>query len=330
MGQPQQSEAASKLTEAATDASRLTSSRSTASMKKALGRMRGRALPKAAARKRKLQRRASEARPEASEAVNMMCVWGGTVHAPVPVWPLWKEEGVSWIVVSEHLYWLRRACSHLGVTHYKELFQSAVSSLRRKLQDQLKKANNPDPAGELRAALDVADDGEASPKRSRCRTEVVKILEVSVDGAKLNKLRPLRVQCSLAAVEALVNYCQSHISKGKPELKKYKAACPQPKHFAMPAEHCPAIIGRVTWQPSVNAWAIHGKRERGSTFTTRIRLVLEKETKSFLAPQAAEKTENEDAKEAFKRERRKRYIEAIVLWNSEDHSSRDRIPVPEE
>ena len=44
------------------------------------------------------------------------------------------ELGTTWFILSEHFGWLRRACSTKGLTHYKELFQSAVSALRRELQ----------------------------------------------------------------------------------------------------------------------------------------------------------------------------------------------------
>ena len=97
-------------------------------------------------RARKLKRRVSDTRPEIAKAGNMVCVWGGDVKKPVVVQPIWEEAGKAWMSPNEHWLWLRRACSEKGMTHYKEKFQSAVSALRRELQDKMKGNNNiPDP-----------------------------------------------------------------------------------------------------------------------------------------------------------------------------------------
>ena len=70
--------------------------------------------------KRTLQRRPTEGKPHSEEVSNMICVWGGTVKHPVPVWPLFREGDAFWLQLSEHSHWLRRACDQKGRTHYKD------------------------------------------------------------------------------------------------------------------------------------------------------------------------------------------------------------------
>ena len=70
--------------------------------------------------KRKLQRRATEAKPPQADVLKMICVWGGSVRHPVPVWPLFREGDAYWLQVSERSHWLRRACDQRGRTHYRD------------------------------------------------------------------------------------------------------------------------------------------------------------------------------------------------------------------
>ena len=74
----------------------------------------------AACPKRRLQRRPTEGKPDSEEVASMICVWGGAVKHPVPVWPLFRESGMFWLQLSEHSHWLRRACDQQGRTHYKD------------------------------------------------------------------------------------------------------------------------------------------------------------------------------------------------------------------
>ena len=92
----------------------------------------------------------------------------------------------------------------------------------------------------------------------------------------------------------------------------------------MPADECPSITGKVTWQPSHSAWCIHGKREGGVALKNRVRVGGRKEA-GFFKP-AGHGCKN--AREIFLIERRKAYIAAIELWNKEDKSTRERIEVP--
>ena len=69
---------------------------------------------------RTLKRRASENKPQSADVLKLMCVWGGAVKHPVPVWPLYRENGVDYFQVHEHCHWLRRACDNKGSTHYKD------------------------------------------------------------------------------------------------------------------------------------------------------------------------------------------------------------------
>ncbi len=311
------------------------------------------AAAKAPARERKLKRRVSDTKPEEAKATSMICIWGGVVRTPVVAQPVWTEAGTTWMSPNEHWQWLRRACCTRGLTHYKELFQSAVSALRRELQNGLKAANDPDPAGALRAALDLEsdddDDGQRSgkkkaacPPRTRRPAALPKTVDVMVGDVKMkvqNKLRPLRVECTEASVNGVIAFCRKHVLDGKADLKKYRVRedggqAAERSTFVMPTDDCPIILGKVTWQPSHHAWCVHGKAGSGATFSTRVRVSgLDPHQPagngiggSFLKP--AEKRGCVDGKESYNIERRSRYIEAIEIWNEKDKSSRDRILVP--
>ena len=84
-----------------------------------------------------------------------------------PVYPFRRDkEGRMWAQVNEHLSWLRRACSE-GRTRYSELWQSALSDLRRTMKAQIEEKRRPSlvacsKQASLRAELelDEADEEE--------------------------------------------------------------------------------------------------------------------------------------------------------------------------
>ena len=89
-------------------------------IKRKIGKKLSMPRPAKPAPKRKLMRRPTEGKPASEEVASMICVWGGVVKHPVPVWPLHREGGVFWLQLSEHSHWLRRACDQKGRTHYKD------------------------------------------------------------------------------------------------------------------------------------------------------------------------------------------------------------------
>ena len=280
---------------------------------------------------RKLKRRGSDQRPEAVSAEQMICVWGGDVKKPVPVYPVSKELGTTWFTLTEHCAWLRRACSSKGLTHYKELFQSAVSALRRELQAGMTAIQQPDPAAELRASLnleiDDIDDGQpaACPKKSprkRQPPERARTLEVQLGDATIkvqNQMRPFRVEVTESSVRGIIEWCQEHVMQGKPVLKKHRAteACPgeAQSSWSMPLDSCPSILGKVTWQPSHSGWCVHAKNEDGVIVKTRVKGST---PGSFL----------KSGRDDYYSDRKQAYLQAIELWNLRDKSTRDRIVVP--
>jgi hypothetical protein len=274
---------------------------------------------------RVLKRRASEARPDEATAQNMMCVWGGHVTTPVIIYPIHKALGTTWFTLSEHSGWLRRVCSKKGLTHYKDLFQSAVSALRRELQGAIHAVERPDPAADIRAAMKLdtdASDGDAPaacPTTSRRKHQPVacsKILSVKLGDDTIriqSRLRPIRVEVQQAAVNTIIAWCRSHVQQNKPVLKKHQvsAACPS---WSMPADACPTILGKVTWQPSHHGFCVHAKSSDGRIEKKRIKV--------------KQPSKMSGAHDEFQANRMRAYMEAIDMWNKYDCSTRERIPVP--
>ena len=133
----------------------------------------------------------------------------------------------------------------------------------------------------------------------------------------------MRIKCTLQSVSAIIAHCQAHVQTGKIVLKKHmtaSAACPkQEKTWAMPQDDCPNVLHKVTWQPSVSAWAVHMKTDSGTRVTEKLRIPAVKCGLSQLGV---------DQKENFKRLRRDKYIEALQFWNEKDSSTRERLVIP--
>ena len=190
------------------------------------------------------------------------------------------------------------------------------------------KQNRPNPGEELRQQLDLSDeeDGGVPQKKKAARQPrqaglAAKVLEVPLGEAKLkvlNKVRPLRIQCTLPAVTAIISYCKDHVSEGKGHFRK-KTTQVEEGAWKMPQDDCPNLLRQVTWQPSVRAWAIHVKNADGSTAQHKF---LVRMPKCGLAQQGV------DQKETFRELRRQKYVEAITCWNSADCSKKPRIELP--
>ncbi len=152
------------------------------------------------------------------------------------------------------------------------------------------------------------------------------------------KERPFLVEATASNVEALIRFCRRNMeeskAKGQPQLKRKSgasaveppespdsvvaaASCATPsavKVFAMPMDVCPAIIGKVTWQPSKNAWAVHCKGADKKSIQSRVKVDLP--------------TNAVDEKTEFEKARLRAYKKAVAHWNDVDQSKRDRIPMP--
>ena len=296
---------------------------------------------------KKLKRCISDTRPDTARASEMICVWGGEVKTPVVVQPIWKELGTTWMTLSEHCGWLRRACDKRGLTHYKELFQSAVSALRRELQAGIEGMEHPDPAGELRASLNLqsdesdgdqgvgsaaADPKAACPKQAnkkKCKRtpSSAKTLDVKLGDVTIrvqNKIRPFRIEVTESSVNAIMSWCREHVLQGKATLKKHQAkgetasSSTASLSWSMPVDDCPSILGKVTWQPSHTAWCVHSKDENGVIVKARVKVGGGKEQTGFLNSRMS-------ARANYHADRRSAYLHAIELWNHRDKSTRDRI-----
>lgn len=212
----------------------------------------------------------------------------------------------------------------------QELFQSAVTSLRQELRQAVLEQTRPNPAAQVRQQLHLSDeeDGGVPQVKKAARPLrqaglAAKVVEVQLGEAKLkilNKLRPLRIQCTVPAVTALISYCKTHVSEGQGQFRKKTAQnSDEDRTWKMPQDECPNLLRQVTWQPSVQAWAVHYKAADGSTTQLKLRV---RSPKCGLAQQGV------DPKEMFKQLRRQTYVDAMTCWNSSDCSKKPRIVLP--
>jgi hypothetical protein len=229
------------------------------------------AVPKRKGRGRVLRRRTScDGWPSELTAIPMVALVGKPLKAPVVVYPLKAFAGKQWVSVSEHLLWLRRACSDKGETHYKTIFQSAVTELRTVLKKQVLAAlsSGSNAAEQLRATLDLKGDsgdegGQVSnkkPSKVIQKGTLPEAIEVQLDGVPFlarTTLRPLRIEATCPAVLAVVKFCQRHVKRGQVLVGQQKQKANTNKGFSMPEVACPPLVGKVTWQPSTLSWAIH-------------------------------------------------------------------------
>ena len=155
--------------------------------------------------------------------------------------------------------------------------------------------------------------------------------------------RPFYVELIATNVDTVIHYCreamQRSADKGPPRLKKdatpalvdevpcaasssaagSNSTCSsrslaQAAAFSMPISACPLVPNKITWHPSVAAWAVHYKNSAGEKVQKRIRVTFDKEA-------GKDKSKWEAA-------RCSAYVRALHFWNAEDRSTRDRIEVP--
>ena len=123
----------------------------------------------------------------------------------MPVHPLKQDaKGKRFVLLNEHIAWLRRACAKKGSMHYEEAFQSAVSALRRELQKKLNDARSAESASgrqsSVRESLMVGDsdddgDGQTTKKAATARSGPVdngKIVQVMLCGISISMKRRRR------------------------------------------------------------------------------------------------------------------------------------------
>ncbi len=210
------------------------------------------------------------------------------MKAPHVVYPLVRiGDEKTWVTITEHAYWLRRACEERkGQTHWNELFQSAVSELRRTLKTSLdQKTDAPEAERrKLRAQLGLADEDRdedmVKPQRKRARTSEpeAKVMLGETELTVRVQERPLLVEATPKSVLAIIAFCQSHVRAGVPKLKKDQ---PKPAskesleedpvaHYSLPEVVCQPILGKLTWHPSVCSWSIHWRDSAGKLKQKRV------------------------------------------------------------
>ena len=219
-------------------------------------------------------------------------------------------------------------------------------------------------ARKAKEALGLEDEdvelpsGKKPRKRTAALPQSMAEAAVTLGGCTLNLRvheRPFEIEATPEAVMAIVRFCQERLQDDPIVLKKDQkreasaegapaasapsgsASAPEvaasaagsasasSSGFRLGAADCPARLGKVTWHPSVRAWAVHYKDKSRKTHQRRVSVRLPKASGSgsFL-----ESTSPEDQAKAWAEARRSAYVEAINLWNELDHSTRERIELP--
>ena len=315
-----------------------------------------------AAPPRRLVRLTSNPKPELPTAQQLLCITGRPLKHPVPVHPVKVDsKGKQWIILNEHQNWLRRACATAGTTHYEVHFQAAITALRGEFQDLIAEARKQDTSegqqGAIRKGLGLSDsEGEACPRASnlsRKRGVAKSELEVKFRGVTvcvLNQQRPLCVECTAPAVNAILAACRDKAEEhatAPPKLsatavaKQAKhqdqqtpgasapgggtpataqaAGASDPKSFSMGSLSA-GVPTKVTWQPSAASWAVHYK-DNGRTVVTRVRVKTPDSSKKSIF--GSQKSKPDSEMMACLREQA--FREACQRWNELDTSKRPRI-----
>lgn len=288
--------------------------------------------------------------PKSVVVKSFLCVTGHPLRAPVVVHPLHRDAaGGEWVVLNEHMHWLRRAVG-CGSTHWTAQFQAAVTALRFEVRDRLTAARTPTRVAaqaQVRQQLQLDDEavgdvdaatksqkGSASLRRHK-GTSSMESLPIVLHGFEvqaLNSTRLVAVEATQASVTAIIAFCKAKIDSGEPVLKKTarqevspaappESAPPEPS-FQMPVSDCPGFMGKVTWHPSVSAWAAHWKNPDKKTIVTRFPVKVQTSGVYGLVGDG-------NGVETFAQVRRRRYLEAVAHWNQWDNSTRDRIVLPD-
>ena len=296
----------------------------------------------AAPKARNLTRRPSLGKPSGLQCMNRLCLWGENVRVPCVVHPLVRRDGKLFFPVHEQSYWLRRACGDKGLTHWTDRFQQAVSELRRTLKDGIRETV--DRAGaaveKAREALGLQEeDGAqasavgATKRRKRGVASAVGASATEEVGVMVNGVlvkvrvreRPFEIEATAEAVMAVVGFCQTSLKRGKAAPRRVSTTDASRGGFAFKTDDCPAIVGKVTWHPSVEAWCVHFKDAQRKDQWRRVPAKRHEPRDSFLANVSAA---NERGTCASQAARRMAYLAALRLWDELDCSSRERIGLP--
>ena len=119
---------------------------------------------------------------------------------------------------------------------------------------------------------------------------------------------------------ALVNCVKAEfaeIVQGKKKAASPQAASSQKAAFRVPVSHDAALLGKVSWQPSIKSWAVHYKTADKQSAQYKLR-VLNRDVD-------AAATMNMSRKQVFEQQKEARKFEAMKYWNEHDKSSRERI-----
>lgn len=201
---------------------------------------------------------------------------------------------------------------------------------QKKLRTQLAMVESDDDEG-------VSGQGRRSTPRV-AKKDTRASVEIELHGTRLQMLncpRPVVVDASPASIMAVIAFCQEHCRAGEILLRRDKkqqatnqgagvtktAGPPQQEYasqgatetqdagprFQMSAADCAPLPGKVTWHPSVGAWAVHYRTEAGKTLVSRIPV------------------KQQDSGGSFADARRSAYLVACRLWDEKDVSKRERI-----
>ena len=164
-------------------------------------------------------------------------------------------------------------------------------------------------------------------KRKAGGDEEITVLLEGIKVTVTTTKRPLLVELTKSSVNAILAYCRAYMrgeraSAGTEESPK---SHPPKAKFQMPKQDCPAIEGKVTWQPSHDSWAAHFKDSEKKRCIARFKAEICHENPCALIPiPDICSTPRERAQAA----RKEAYIKAIRHWNEFDKSTRDRIIEP--
>ena len=311
----------------------------------------GSALKDKGQKARKLMRCGSS--PPSLIVEEMIGLRGPPLKQPVVVFPVKTTgDGRRWMPINAHQLWLRRVCHPVGHTHFRMVFQAAASSLRATLMEKMAKSKMEaarNKAHRVLHRLEQEEDDGASPEAAAAspQTAAASSQRAAASpeaaapknaGMSSNMGEPVKVclgdtmvtvkftwnvvlmECTCDAVRAIVDYCKKAIAKDQSYARQQSHAdVGDGKGFQMRALSCTPIVGKVTWQPSLRSWSVHYKKEGGRVVQHKCRVSVRTAYASMGI--------GERQKDAFEKERRRQYIEALEYWNEHDTSSRDRIVV---
>ena len=295
-------------------------------------------------RKRRLLMRRGSSAPDLI-IEDMICLRGKPLKKPVVVFPVKSTpDGKRWLPVNAHQMWLRRVCHPGGLTYFKPAFQAAVTKLRRDLCESFHMARDAarpkveHPMSELfeeedsflvdqcgkAAKLKAAKLKAAKPKvKNRSLQSLEEPVDVALGDVKV-QVRTMSslvlMECTVQSVGALVNCVKAEfaeIVQGKKKAASPQAASSQKAAFRVPVSHDAALLGKVSWQPSIKSWAVHYKTADKQSAQYKLR-VLNRDVD-------AAATMNMSRKQVFEQQKEARKFEAMKYWNEHDKSSRERI-----